>query len=385
MIIRGRHYLNGDVYDFDVRDGRIAAISSPSCRDGDLGGEDYWIAPGLIDIQINGYEGIDFCPEEATPEGVCRIAERVAGAGVTAFLPTITTGSWEAMISGLQAIARACEGNSLARERILGIHLEGPYISPEDGPRGAHPLAYVRNPDLQEFCALQDAAGGRIRLITIAPELPGALDLIAAAAQKGVVIAIGHHAATRSQIDAAVAAGAVMSTHLGNGSHSQLPRHPNYIWEQLANDALMASIIVDGHHLPASVVKSFYRVKGVSRLILVSDAISAAGLPPGRTRLMGLDVELGSDGAVRLCGTPYLAGSALRLCDAISNVVQFAGATFAEAITMASTNPAHLLGVADQRGHLRIGAPADISVFRAAPERYELVATVCGGSICYQA
>jgi len=385
MILRGRHFLNGELYDFVLGDGRIQRISSPCHEREVLGGNDYWVAPGLIDIQVNGYEGVAFCSSMVDAAGVARAADRLASAGVTAFCPTLTTGPLGLLKASLAAIDKACSTYPSARERIVGIHLEGPYISPQDGPRGAHPLRYVRVPNWSEFAELQAVAGGRIRLVTIAPELPGALEFIVRAREAGVVVAIGHHAATRAQIDAAVAAGATLSTHLGNGSHSQLPRHNNYIWEQLAQDALTASIIVDGHHLPPAVVKTFYRAKGVNRLILISDAISAVGMAPGRYKLMDLDVEVGVDGAARLCGTPYLAGSVLKLCDAIGNVMRFAGVSFADAVTMATANPARLLGLDGDRGCLRIGGRADMAVFRTQCGSYNLALTVVGGEICHRA
>ncbi len=383
VIVRGRHYLTGELYDFHLEDGLIQAIASPASGANVMGGADCWVAPGLIDIQVNGYQGHDFCSGNTTVDDVVAVAEELASAGVTAFCPTVTTNSYVAMETSLQALALACEKNELARERILTIHLEGPYLSPVDGPRGAHPLDYVRNPDWDEFTKLQKAASGRIGLVTVAPELPNALEFISKARKAGVLVAIGHHAATREQINAAVAAGAVLSTHLGNGAHNQLPRHHNYIWEQLANDALMASIIVDGHHLPPAVVKSFFRVKGTNRLILISDIVSPAGLAPGKYELMGLSVEVVADNSVRLSGTPYLAGSALRLCDAINNVIRFAGASLSDAISMATTNPARLLGLDRSHGFLRIGGPANLILLRA-DRQYELALTIAGGKVCYQ-
>jgi N-acetylglucosamine-6-phosphate deacetylase len=385
IVVRGRHYLNNEIYDFHLADGIIKAISSPGSNQNVLGGEGYWAAPGLIDIQVNGYQGHDFCSGEATIDDVVAVAEKLAGAGVTAFCPTVTTNSFVAMESSLRVIALACKKSGLARERILAIHLEGPYISPVDGPRGAHPLEYVRNPDWDEFNKLQTAAGGGIGLVTLAPELPGALEFISKARKAGILVAIGHHAATREQINAAVAAGAILSTHLGNGAHNQLHRHHNYIWEQLANDALVASIIVDGHHLPPAVVKSFYRVKGPDRLILISDIAPVAGLPPGRYKFMGLDVEVVEDNPVRLVDTPFLAGSSLKLCDAIQNVMNLASASFSDAVRMVTENPARLLGVDSERGFLRIGARADLILFRPAPAKYDIVLTVASGQVCYRA
>ena len=379
MHIGGRHYLTGEPCDIGTDGGVITSVTPVSAaRSGDL-----WLAPGLLDIQVNGYDGISFDADELTVDEVVTVAQKLANAGVTGFCPTVTTASPAVTEASVHTIARACEASTMARQRILSIHLEGPYISPLDGPRGAHPRQHVRNPDWDEIVRLQKAANGKIGIITLAPELPGALDVIARARNAGMVAAIGHHAATREQINAAVTAGAILSTHLGNGSHSELPRPSNYIWEQLAHDGLMASIIVDGHHLPPAVVKSFYRAKGESRLILISDVMSGAGLPAGSYTFMGLAVEVKADGSVRLQGTPYLAGSTLKLSDAIANVMDFAGASFAGAITMATANPARLLGVQRERAALTIGARADLAVFRMVGGRPVLVQTIAGGEECY--
>ena len=225
---------------------------------------------------------------------------------------------------------------------IAGIHMEGPYISPEDGARGAHPQAHVRPASRDDFDRRQDAARGRIVLVTLAPEVPGALELIEWLVTAGVRVALGHSAATAQQIADAIAAGATLSTHLGNGCASMLPRHPNVIWEQLAADALVASLIVDGHHLPASTVKAMVRAKSPERTILVTDATSAAGSAPGRYGIGAIECELGADGRVSLPGTPFLAGSSLTLDRAVANTVRFVGLPIETVIPMASTIPAQL-------------------------------------------
>jgi N-acetylglucosamine-6-phosphate deacetylase len=380
LTLIGRHHQSGELRRIVVDGERIAAMETPAGADPDaLGGADHWLAPGLLDLQVNGFAGHDFNAPDVTPADVVAVAESLVAAGVTAFCPTVITASHAALVTSLGAIATACATSPLAGERILGIHLEGPYLSPEDGPRGAHPRAHVRLPDWDEFTRLQAASGGRIRMITLAPELPGALEFIARARQAGVIVALGHHQANRAQLLAAVEAGASLSTHLGNGCHALLPRHDNYLWEQLAHDGLSASIIVDGHHLPPAVVRTIFRTKGAARLILVSDAVAAAGLPPGRHRAFGAEVEVRADGSVHLAGTPYLAGSGLRLWEAVPNVMRMAGATFAEAIQMATANPAALLGCAGERGSLRVGARADITLFRMTPDGPTLAATVVGG------
>jgi N-acetylglucosamine-6-phosphate deacetylase len=223
--------------------------------------------------------------------------------------------------------------------------MEGPYISPEDGPRGAHAREHVRGADVDDFKRRQDAAEGRIRIVTLAPEAPGALPLVEHLVAAGVRVAIGHTAANRVQIQNVVAAGATLSTHLGNGCAGTLPRHPNLIWEQLAEDRLLASLIVDGHHLPEATVCSMVRAKTPARTILVTDAMAAAGMPPGVYSLGGQKVELDEAGRVAAPGAPNLAGSALTLPVALGNAVRFTGLPLEEVIPMATTRPAEYIGI----------------------------------------
>jgi N-acetylglucosamine-6-phosphate deacetylase len=259
--------------------------------------------------------------------------------GVTRFLPTIISGP----LDRFERCARTLI--ALNAPASPGLHMEGPYISPEDGFRGVHSRAFVRGADLDDFKRRQEAAEGRIRLVTLAPEVAGALRLVEHLAASGVRAAIGHTAASGRQIADAVSAGATLSTHLGNGCAPVLPRHPNVIWEQLGEDRLLASFIVDGHHLPPATVRSMIRAKTPARTILVTDAIAAAGMPPGRYTVGGQQVELSAEGRVAAPGAVTLAGSALRLDAAIGNTVRFSGLPLEDVVPMASTRPAELLGI----------------------------------------
>ena len=223
--------------------------------------------------------------------------------------------------------------------------MEGPYISPESGPRGAHPREQVIAASMEDFARRQEAAGGEIRLVTLAPEVPGAIPLIEHLTTSGIRVAIGHTAASPEQIRDAVKAGATLSTHLGNGCANLLPRHPNFIWEQLANDDLFASLIVDGHHLPPATVKAIIRTKTAARTLLVTDAVSAAGCVPGNYELNGEQVVLSEEGRVSQPGKPWLAGSALILSQAVANTVRFTGLSLEEVLPMASSQPAIYLGI----------------------------------------
>jgi N-acetylglucosamine-6-phosphate deacetylase len=337
-------------------------------------------------LQINGHGGVDFNDTETTTEQMVAVTRALWRTGVTAFCPTIITESSEHITRCLMNLLRATDESPEFARAMLGIHLEGPFISSEDGPRGAHPKAHVRPPDWEQFQRWQDAARGQIRIVTLSPEWPESFDFIERAAASGVIVAIGHTAATPAQIAGAVRAGAKMSTHLGNGSHAKIDRHPNYIWEQLANDDLWASFIVDGHHLPPSVVKCFLRGKGVGRSILVTDAIAAAGQPAGKYKLGNVEVEVTESGRVCLPGTPYLAGSALEMHDAIGKTVMYSGVTLDDALRMASTNPAELLGFADRVGSIVVGQRADLVLFdwNEDLKTLDVAATIVNGEVVYQ-
>jgi N-acetylglucosamine-6-phosphate deacetylase len=272
------------------------------------------------------------------------------------------------MAAALRHLANAkesiAEGAARLGEAMEAFHLEGPYISPDDGPRGAHPARWVRPPDLEEFRRLQDAARGNIRLVTLSPEWPQAPRFIEAIVQQGVVASIGHTRASSEQISDAVSAGATLSTHLGNGADAMLPRHPNYLWEQLAEDRLAASFIVDGFHLPSSFLNVALRAKGLERSLLVTDAVMPAGCSPGAYRLGEVDVELRPDGSVRLADGTRLAGSALKMHHAITNVMQTAGLSLRDAISLATRNPARVGRIAYRQRGMNPGDRADLVRFR---------------------
>ena len=295
--------------------------------------------PGLCDLQVNGFAGVDFNARELSADRVRFALEQLRLTGVTRLLPTLITSSLDDFATCARTLA------DLEDPAIAGIHMEGPYISAEDGARGAHPRAHVVAASRDDFERRQEAARGRIVLVTLAPEVEGAIALIEWLVTNGVRVAVGHTSASGNQIAAAVAAGATLSTHLGNGCPSILPRHPNVIWEQLAADGLLASVIVDGHHLPAATVKSIVRAKGVERMILVTDATAAAGSRPGRYRIGDVECELEADGRVSLPGTAFLAGSSLTLDRAIANAARDTGLPIEDVIRMASQTPASYLGI----------------------------------------
>jgi N-acetylglucosamine-6-phosphate deacetylase len=316
--------------------------------------------------------------------------EATAAFGVTQFLPTLTTHTLDTLTHGLRTIDRACLEDHRIALRVPGIHLEGPYLSPEDGARGAHPRSYCRRPDWEEFCRLQEASGGRIRVLTLSAEFEEAPDFIARVVAAGVIVSIGHTAATPEQIRRAADAGATMSTHLGNGSHPMLPRHRNYLWAQMAEDRLTAGLIADGHHLPPEVVKSIVRAKEPSRCVLVSDLSGYAGLPPGRYETELCNLEILPAGKMVVAGQQeLLAGASLPICDGIANVMNFTGVDLVTAVDMASRRPREILGI--EAGRAEVEGPADFVLFQMRREadeqnvRFELEKTVSWGQTVWEA
>lgn len=345
MKIVAMHALTGEAFAIEQSNGKWHANATDKAPDPNV-----FISPGWIDIQVNGFAGNDFNADDVTPETTERIIHRLADEGVAQCLPTVITQSHAHMAHCLSAITHAMK-DAQVRAGIAGIHIEGPWISPVDGARGAHPLEHARKPDWDEFNRLQDVANGNIKLVTLAPELQGAMGFIEKLTRAGVIVALGHTMASTQDIADAVQAGATLSTHLGNGAPAMLPRHPNMIWDQLAEDRLFASAIFDGHHLSSSVMRVLAKVKGTKRLILTSDAVALARMPPGiYDAAVGGKVELREDGRLSVLGTPYLAGSASSLKDGVENAVRHAGVTLADACRMASATPAAMLGLPSPRG-----------------------------------
>ncbi len=345
-----------------------------------------WISPALVDIQVNGFAGFDLNVTIVTAEDVCNMVRALWHVGTGFLCPTVVTASFENIGNSLCAIVDACNSDLAVAHSILGIHLEGPYISAIDGPRGAHPLKHVKEPDLDEFQRWQDIAEGMIRVVTLAPEKEGAIPFIEKLVATGIVVALGHTNASADDIQAAISAGAKLSTHLGNGAHALIRRHPNYIWEQLGADDLWASFIVDGHHLPPTVVKSMMRAKTLNRCVLISDATALADMSPGTYQFAGQSVELTTDRSVRLAGTEYLAGSAIELARGVENSVRFAGISLKEAISLATLQPTRLLGIKNEIGSPGSDTALNFILFEwnDATCEMDLIATILGGQVVYQ-
>ena len=378
--IYGRRYDNGEPVRIETRGDRITSIL-PAWPRHSLA-EWPFVAPGLFDLQINGHGGVWFSDVDLTPENVRQAVAAYLRHGVTRLCTTLITNSFEAIAAGLKAIRAACEAEPWLDRMVAGVHIEGPYISPEDGARGAHPKEHVRPCDWGEFRRWQEISGGRIRLLTLAPEVPGAVEFTQQATASGVVIAIGHTAATPEQIAAIVDAGATLSTHLGNGSPAMIHRHRNHITAQLAEPRLTTGLIADGCHLPQALVSTMVRAKTPRQVVLTSDASGWAGCPPGLYHSPSGDSEILDDGRLVVAGQrELLAGSAFETDICVPTAMDFARVSLKEAVDMTSRNPAKALGL--EQARLRRGSLADLFVFRREPgtRRLAVSATIAGGEL----
>lgn len=380
--IEGLSYLDGSPISVRIENGRIADVARIRKLRGE--GVPVYIAPGLIDNQVNGYNGVGFSfgSELITPEGVRRATVGLWSKGVTTYFPTLVTNSPEVLKHNLSALAEA-KADARLMGSIAGFHLEGPYISPVDGYRGAHSRRFVRKPDWEEFLELYRVSGENIRTVTVAPELEGVVEFIQKCVKLGVVVALGHHNGNAQQIAEAVSHGAKTCTHLGNGCANQINRHDNPLWPQLANDDLMISIICDGFHLRPDQIRTFFKVKGVDKTIITSDVTKLAGLQPGIYKnIDGDDLELTADGKVQFPAQKVLAGAALAINRGVVHIMNVTGCSLADAIRMASTNPARLYGLND-RGALEKGKRADLILFTIGDKELEIRKTYIQGKLVY--
>lgn len=382
--ITGLFYYDHSPVTVEISNGIISRIirldSLPA------GAQDVFIAPGLIDNQVNGFAGITFAlgsDGELTLDGIQKATKELWKYGVTTYLPTLTTNSRELIVKNLGLLRNAKNDDTLLGS-IAGFHLEGPYINPEDGYRGAHPKEYVRLPDWNEFMEFYESSGQNILQITVAPEVEGAPDFISRCTAKGIVVALGHHNAPAEMITTAIDRGAKIATHLGNGAAGIMNRHKNPFWPQLADDRLKISIIADGFHLPREVIQVFYKVKGLEKTILTSDVTYFGSLPPGKyTSGDGDPIEITPEGKLWNIAQNGLYGSATPITNGVGNIMKFTGCTLADAIKMASSNPADLYGLND-RGTLEPGKRADIILFTLSEHQVKIRKTWVKGNLVYE-
>jgi N-acetylglucosamine-6-phosphate deacetylase len=381
-IVEGIHYETGNKVRIDILDGAIESIFDISGSKNEK--SNLFVAPGLIDNQINGYAGVDFSGSNLSADDVIEATKSIWREGVTTFLPTLLTNSHENLIKIFKILEKAIGKDEMLRESVAGFHLEGPYISPEEGYRGCHPVQHIRKPSIKEFQEYQKAAGGRIIQITLAPEIEGAIEFIRLCTHAGIVVALGHTNASADQINQAVENGATLSTHLGNGCANFIHRHKNPIWAQLANDQLTVSVIADGQHLSPEEIRVFYKVKSPENIILTSDVIYLAGMGPGRYTFLESEVILTEEGMLLNPELNCLAGASFPLKKGIENMMNFTGCSLTNAINMASGNVARIYGL-DDRGKLAPGKRADIILFEKERNELKVIKTFLKGELVYQA
>ncbi|MFN3996395.1 N-acetylglucosamine-6-phosphate deacetylase [Algoriphagus sp.] len=371
----GKSYLDGKPLEIGISEGKISSIST---LETDLE-NDFWIGPGFTDIQVNGYGGFDYNELQTDFLTLGQISRKLLQYGVISHFPTIITNSPDKISGLIKQIVQLRKADPLVKSCIPGIHIEGPFISPEDGPRGAHFREFVQAPDWNLFQKWMDESEGLIRIITLSPEWEGSISFIEKCRDAGILVSIGHTNASHSQIIDAVKAGARLSTHLGNGMHGTIARHPNYLWSQLSEENLSATIIADGFHLPAEVIQVFKKVKG-KNLMLVSDSVAMAGLPSGDyDASVGGKVTLTADGKLHLHGNlNTLAGSAMNILQGVNFLLKNNIATLSEAWEMASVRPNRLFF--PTYNPLEIGAPADlIQVVQQADRSLEILKIIKNG------
>ncbi|TFH06331.1 MAG: N-acetylglucosamine-6-phosphate deacetylase [Spirochaetales bacterium] len=362
-MIRGIDVHTGQAVELECRDGRITRRQLiPLTEDLPC------LSVGWFDLQVNGWAGIDFNTDTISLADAEKLVRLLAKSGTTRFLPTVITASPEKIIERVAKIAEYCDTSPTVRRAVVGIHVEGPFIAEADGPRGAHDRQFVRDPSVAELDEWIEASGNRVRMVTLAPERPGAIEFIRALGERRIIAALGHTACSGEDVEAAVEAGARFSTHLGNGLSNQIHRHNNPVWPQLAADSLVTGLIADGFHLPDSLLKVMAAAKGVFRVILVSDVTAPGGLRAGTHTWSGMEVTVSDTGRISLAGTPYLAGAGHLLDRGIAVFLRATGLTLDKAITTVTANPHALLALPKTWSSLNVGSPGDIVSFRVRPD-----------------
>lgn len=380
--VEGILYSNNSKVSIEIENGIIQKIEGISAFENESSNMQF-IAPALIDNQVNGCLGVDFAQPTLTTDDMLKAVREHHKNGVATFLPTVITASQESLVKSFGNLTATLE-NSEVSNSIPGFHLEGPYISPEAGYRGAHNIEDIRLPKWDEFQKSNDAANGNILQVTLAPELEGAIEFIKKCEQNNIVVSLGHHNANADEIKRAVDVGAKTVTHLGNGCANTINRFNNPLWMQLAEDRLMSSFIVDGFHLLPELVKVFYKAKGEDQIILTSDMTLLAGMPAGNYEWDGKDVVLTPEGIIMLPKENCFAGASLPLRTGVGNMMKFTNCGLAEAINMASKNPAKLYGFKDI-GSLEVGRRADLIFFSLDDNKLSVTKTIVKGKTVFSA
>jgi N-acetylglucosamine-6-phosphate deacetylase len=366
------HYRTRQPVRLQWKKGKITALDpAPTSPPRDL-----WIAPPLLDVQVNGYAGIDFQQDHLTLDALLAAAGQLRAAGCTNWLLTLITDDWSRLMARLRHLRELRTRSDELQQAIVGWHIEGPFLSAEPGFCGAHDPAVMCDPRAEQIRELRDATGSDPVLLTIAPERLDAIAAIALAASLGLKVSLGHTNAPRMRLEQAIRAGATGFTHLGNGCPRQLDRHDNILWRVFETPGLLVGLIPDGIHVSGPLFRLIHREVGGERIYYTTDAMAAAGAPPGRYRLGRLELEVAEDEIVRLPGTPNFAGSALRPMEGIFRAADMLDCSWQEVWPRFSETPARLMGLAQG---LAVGGPADFCLLEVTPENQLLDLKVCVG------
>ncbi|TMU50728.1 N-acetylglucosamine-6-phosphate deacetylase [Flagellimonas algicola] len=373
-------YSDGQLIDLKFSNGKISEILPKKTQKGPNNFQIY-VAPGLIDQQVNGYLSHSFVSNDLNKEKLNKITQRLWENGITTFFPTLTSESSQVLLQSFSNLDHILGDTQLAQS-IPGFHLEGPYISSLDGFRGVHNPKHIRNPDWKELKTWIKASGNKIKIITLAPELDGSMELIKKCVAHNIKVALGHTTANAEQINEAVKLGASLSTHLGNGCANMIHRHYNPIWPQLSNDGLTISVIADGFHLTRDEIRTFFKVKGPTNIMLVSDITRWGGMPSGKYRDFDKEIVVTTSGAIMMPSENVLAGASFLITKGIEKMIEYTGCSLAEAIEMATTNPARAIGLND-RGTITRGKRADLICFTYEKGKFEIIKTIVGGKVVF--
>jgi N-acetylglucosamine-6-phosphate deacetylase len=374
--IHARHYATGQPVALTWHQGVIRSVGS-AVQAGDL---DTWIAPALVDLQVNGFAGVDFQRDDLTAGDLLVAVRGLRAAGCTRFLLTLITDEWPKLMRRLARLRELRAGSTELQHTVSGWHLEGPFLSAEPGYCGAHDPGLMLDPTPNHLRELRAVTGTDPLLLTLAPERYGALEAIRLAVSLGLKVSLGHTNASAEALRAAVEAGATGFTHLGNACPQLLDRHDNILWRVLDTAELTVSLIPDGLHVAPALFRLFHRSLEPGRLIQVTDAMAAAGAPPGRYTLGSLELEVGADGVVRRPGQSHFVGSALRPIDGVMRSARMLGCSWRGVWDGLSSRPARRMGWSTG---LETGAPADLCLLKLTPagEVRELGVLVAGEQV----